>query len=520
MSKRGIFGAAGLLFLGNLLSRLLGLIREQVIAALFGETAVTSAFQTAFTVPSMFYDLVIGGAVSAALVPVLSGYLAEEDREELGQIVGTLLAGAALVLAVLTVLLLFAAAPITAFLVPGNADARELTQELVQIAIPALFFLGLAGVSSAVCYARRLFLFPALSTSLFNVGIVFMALLFHAQLGVASLALGIVAGAALQLIGVLPGLRGVRLQLGLAIHHPALRRMAVLYGPVAAGLVISEVGVVIDRNLAWQTGEQSVAIMRFATSLVQLPLGLVATVTSLAALPLLAQLADDPAEFRQLLATALRLALLAVTPLLVFLVIFAEPSVRLIFERGRFDPAATAVTAQAFLLYAPQLPFVAVDQLLIYAFYARKNTLTPMLVGLAGVLVYLVSALVLIGPLGLGVNGLILANTLQNSLHAVVLALLLTRAIGSFQGTGVGWTLARAALAGVGAAVVGLALDRLIPAPGGVIALAVYLAVGGGLVLGTYGLVLLLLGVEEVTAVPRLLRRRLRSVGAGQTETA
>src|SRR5262249_39964282 len=159
--------------------------------------------------------------------------------------------------------------------------------------------------------------------------------------------------------------------------------------------------------LAWRTGDDSAAIMRFATTLIQLPLGLVATATSLAVLPMLSRLVDEPDEFRRALGTGLRLALLAIIPAAVFLVVFAEPVIRLVFRRGAFGAAATATTLGAFLLYAPQLPFVAIDQLLIYAFYARRNTLTPMLVGVVGVGIYLASALTLIGPLRLGLGGLV-----------------------------------------------------------------------------------------------------------------
>src|SRR5262249_5909763 len=157
------------------------------------------------------------------------------------------------------------------------------------------------------------------------------------------------------------------------VSHPAVRRIIRLYAPVAAGLIVTEVAVLIDRNLAWRTGDDSAAIMRFATTLIQLPLGLVATATSLAVLPLLSRLADEPEEFGEALGTGLRLALIAIIPAAAFLVVFAEPVVRLLFQRGAFDAAATEATVRAFRWYAPQLPFVAIDQLLVYAFYARRN---------------------------------------------------------------------------------------------------------------------------------------------------
>jgi putative peptidoglycan lipid II flippase len=510
--RRLLLAGASLLLLGNLVSRVLGLVREQVIAGYFGESPLTSAFTTASTVPTLFYDLVIGGAISAALVPVLSDFVDVDDPTELGQVVSTLLIGAAGVLVVLVTLLVLAASPLAALLGAGTDPAVfGATVGLIRLVVPALFFLGLSGIAASVCYARRWFAYPAASVGLFNAGLIVTAVLLHRQLGIASLALGALIGSILQLAAVLPGLATVPLRLVFDPGHPAVARIVRLYAPVALGLVVSEVGVGIDRNLAWHTGAQSVAIMRFATTLVQLPLGLVATATSLAALPLLARLVANPAEFRRTLCHGLRLAVLAILPAMAFLVVFAAPVIRLIFERGQFSAADTSATTVAYLLYAPQLPFVAIDQLLVYAFYARKNTLTPMLVGLGGVGVYLGSALLLIGPGHLGLHGLILANTLQNSLHAVVLIWLLWREVGSLAGFGLGRTLARSAGAAVVASVAALALRDGVAPPGHTVTLLVYLVVGAVLVLGVYLAVLQRLGVEEIASLPRLLEGRGRA---------
>ncbi len=515
-TRGGMLSAAGLILFGTLASRLLGLVREQVIAGLFGVSAVTSAFQTAATVPTMFYDLVIGGAVSAALVPVLSGYgCSEDDGEEFGTIVGTLLVGAGLLLAAIVgVLLIFAGQMTTILGIAPDHSNFGVTVVLVRIVVPALLFLGLSGVISAVCYARQRFVFPAFSIALFNGVVVVSALALHGAIGGASLAVGVLAGAIVQCLVVLPGLRGASVRLVFRPNHPAVRQILRLYAPVAAGLVITELGVIVDRNLANQTGETSVALMRVATTLVQLPLGLVATATSLAALPVLSRLADDKVEFRAALSAGMRLALLAILPLATFLIVFAVPVVRLVFERGAFDSTATAVTAQAFLLYAPQLPFVAVDQLLIYAFYARKDTMTPMLVGLGGVGLYLGTALILIGPVRLGVQGLILANTVQNSVHAIVLMFLLTRSVGSLSGFGVAGSLRQGLIAAFGAGIVAAGLASVVAEPRGTISLVAYLAALGITVVVVYVVLLTVQGQSEVRSVPGAIRSRLIARGA------
>ncbi len=172
-TRQSLLSAAGLILLGNLVSRVLGLVREQVIAALFGESVIASAFGTAATVPTIFYDLVVGGAVSAALVPVLSGYAASEEDDRLGEVVGTLLIGAAIVLGALVVVLTVAAIPLTAILgVTSERPIWSTTVGFVRIVTPALLFLGLSGIVGAVCYARQKFVYPAFAVALFNAGLV------------------------------------------------------------------------------------------------------------------------------------------------------------------------------------------------------------------------------------------------------------------------------------------------------------------------------------------------------------
>jgi putative peptidoglycan lipid II flippase len=180
--------------------------------------------------------------------------------------------------------------------------------------------------------------------------------------------------------------------------------------------------------------------MNYATRLIQFPLGLVGMAISLAVLPSLSKHAsaltaarhggeagdDDLVAYRQTLTFGVRMVLLLMVPATVGLMLLREPFVQLLFERGRFGAEETARTALVFLAYAPQLPFTALDQLLIVAFYARKDTRTPVLVGVAGVGLYLASALALIAPLD--VAGLALANAIQNSAHGLVLLALLERA--------------------------------------------------------------------------------------------
>ena len=212
----------------------------------------------------------------------------------------------------------------------------------------------------------------------------------------------------------------------------------------------------------------------------------------------------------------MRMVLLAMLPAMVGLFMLRVPLITLLFQRGAFDARASDLTALAFSYYAPQLPFVAIDLLLISAFYARRNVITPALVGVLGVGVYLVAGITLMGPMGMA--GLALANTVQHTVHATVLFVLLWRAIGGLRGYGLGTTVGKAVVATTAMAA---ALYLVAPflqdlrASGTAWALGSYLLVAGTLAIAVYAIVLVLLRVEELDFIRVQLRRWLRMLQLG-----
>lgn len=507
--------AALIVALGNVSSRFLGLVRETVISHLFGATGMVSAFRVASIVPTMTYDLLIGGMISAALVPVFSDYVTPDKREELCRLVSALFTLVAVVFSAV-VLILEIAAPGVAWLLGGGFDPDLLaeTTRLMRLILPAVLFLGLSGAAAGLLYADKRFVYPAFGASVFNAGIVLMALFFGDRVGIASLSLGVLLGSILQLAIQLPGLSDMGLSFSLDLRHPGLRRMGGLYLPVALGLIVSQVGIGIDRNLASRTGEQSIAWMQNATTLIQFPLGLVAVAVSTAVLPSLSRLASsaDMARFRRTLGMGLRVVILLIVPATAGLLILATPVVALLFEHGAFKPYDTVRTVQALRLYLIGLPFAAIDQLLIFAFYARKDTRTPVLVGVMGVLTYLIVALTLITPLGM--LGLVLANSIQLSSHALIMLYLAHRYFDGLRDQGLGKSAAKVLIA---SAVTGVAvlitipwLTRLAAVSATWGELLVVLS-GGCLGLLIYGIMTWMLRVEDVTYLRKMVTARLAS---------
>jgi putative peptidoglycan lipid II flippase len=518
---RSVAIAAVVIALGNVISRLLGLVREQVMAALFGASASTDAFVVASAVPQIVYDLLVGGAISAALVPVFVDAIHDEER--LWRLLSTVLTLVALVLTGVALVLGLFAPVVVDLLASGLADdARAAAIPMVRVMLVAVVLQGLAGIMTAVLYARRRVALPAFAVAVYNGAIIVCALLLHQVLDVYALVVGVVLGAAGQALLQLPGLGRWRFRPRLELDRPEIRTILRLYGPVALGMIVTIVGIVIDRNLASGLAEGSLSVMNYATRLIQFPLGLVATATAFAVLPLLAKHASalaaatqsgttdaEAAEgYRDTLRFGARIVLLLMLPATVGLIVLREPLVELLFERGRFGEIETARTALVFLAYAPQLPFTALDQLFIVAFYARKDTRTPVAIGVVTVLLYLVSALALIGPLD--VAGLALANAIQNSAHGLILLAILERT-----GTRLldaelaSWT-ARVLLASVGVgAVLWIAGGALLPVAGGSLILSTVLAGLAGIAGLVYLALLELLGVRDGRQVFGIVRDRL-----------
>lgn len=510
----GIARAAGIIALGNVASRVLGLVRVQLIAYLFGASGLVSVFYVASAVPSMIYDLLIGGTLSAALVPVFGQVVEQEGRPALWALFSRVASLVAVVLAAL-VLLIEVLAPQIAWLLGGGYDPelQAALARMLRIIAPAVLFFGLSGIVTGLLYALKRFTYPAFGAAVFNLGIVIAAPLLARRLDAFSLAVGVLLGSVLQLLIQTPDLRDVRLRFRLDLAHPALRRILTLYLPVGLGLLVSNAQIAVDRRLASGTGDSSVAWMFNATTLIQLPHGLVAVAISLAVLPTLARLAarNDTAAFRATLGQGLRLVLVLILPATLGLLVLGKPIISLLFEHGEFVASDTMWTARALYFYLVGLVFAAIDWPLNYAFYARHDTLTPALVGVLSVGVYLAVALALVGPLGM--LGLVLADSAKHLSHASTMLFLTRRRIGALAPLRLGRTAGKALLASAGMAIVALlslAAVQAVAGSQGLMARFLAVALPGALALATFVALATLLRIGEIRLLRDLLARRLR----------
>ena len=507
--------AAGMLSLGNFASRVLGLVREMVKAPLFGSGGDVSALDAALRIPTMIYDLLVGGVLSSAFVPIFHDYAAPERREELWRLLSVLVSITLLILSAV-VLVGELLAPQLIELQAGDLSPvyREMAINLLRLALPAVIFTSLASVLSGALYALKRFTFPAFIGAVANAAIIVTALLLERYVGLRSMAIGTLVGAVLQVAILLPGLRDARISILRGLRHPALRRVGSLYFPVLTGLVVDKAAEMLSYRLASGISDPAIARMGFATQIIQFPLGLVSAAVSVAILPTLSQQAasEDIGPFRATLSKGLRLVLVLVIPATIGLYVLAHPTIALIFGRGKFTPADTTATAEALRYSLLGLLAAAVDQPLIFAFYARKDTLTPALVGVGTTILYV---LVAVGADELGMLTLpllVLLNAFKLTVHALAMLALAWRRLGGLGGHGL-WSLALKATFA--------SLVMAVAVWGGMHALAQVampawlgnlLAVGGGGGIGAalYGLLVWLFKFEEVHLLRVTVRDALR----------
>ena len=553
LPARSLARSASLLSFGNIASRVLGLLRETVIATLFGASGQLDVFRIASQVPMLTYDFLVGGLISSALVPTLSSYAGDRTkRAEFVQVAATLVALFTLLLGGLVLLLMLAAPWLTALLASGfaqtNPELLPLTTRLIRLSLPVVMFSGLAGVLMAILYALQRFSFPAVATAVYNLGILSAAPLLGPLIGVTSLVVGLLLGSAAQLLLMAWDVRRwyrashdelgggavgqsvplLHLLLRPAWRHPALRRIVRLYLPIAGGMAVMLFQVGLDRRLATGTGTSSISWMGYATTLQQMPLGLISVAISLAALPRLSQYfaAQDEAAYQRTLVRGLRMVLLLIVPAAVGLWLLAEPTTRVIFQHGRFTPQDGEQVVAALNIYLIGMLFAAVDFPLNYAFYARNNTLLPALVGVLSVGVYVVVALELLEPLGF--LGLVWADSAKQASHALVMIGLMAwvlrggrEANAKHEGalsSGLAHGLLSIGGAALGMAAAMWALRELVA---GTLATSFFgnlllIALVGGAGVGVYGALLLTLQLDEAQELLAMGKRRLGRLGRGE----
>jgi putative peptidoglycan lipid II flippase len=466
---RALLRTVSSISLATLISRVLGLVRDQVQSFYFGAGIVTDAFLAAFRVPNLLRDLFAEGALSSAFVPTFTEALQRGGRASAWRLANRVLGALGLVLGTLTVLILVGAPWILRVYTPGFAGPKlSLAATMTRILSPFLLCMAFAAVAMGMLNACGRFFVPALAPVFFNlaaiVGVIGLVPLFR-WLGIdpgLSLAVGAAVGGVLQFVVQLPALRveGYRMRPELVPSDPGVRRMAQLMLPATFGLAATQLSILVDTLLA-SFYQPAITWLALAFRLMQLPIGLFGVAIATANLARVSRDAarGDTASLRGNLSLSLRTAALLTLPSTAGLIALREPIVALLFEHGRFTAQDTLHTGAAVLCYSLGLYAYAVTKIQVPTFYALGDTTRPVQASAAAVVLKIVASLVLLRWLPtVGVDpflGLALSTSLAAWTNFSLLAVGLRRRIGSLHG---GVLRATAVLAGLSLGM-GLACD-------------------------------------------------------------
>jgi putative peptidoglycan lipid II flippase len=417
-------------------SRVAGLAREILAAAIFGTQGSINAFVIAFQVPNLLRSLVADSALSAAFVPVYTQLQEEGRHKEAQRLVGGLIGLISLGLGLITLLAIVTAPWIMPLFAPGlSQNLVDDTVTLAQVMFPIVVLLGLTGLVVAVLQAHGQFGVTAFVPVLWNVviilGLVVATPLVPADDRIMVYAVSILIGTVAQLLWLLPSMRGKGpFPLSLGWRDRRVRRVLVLMLPVTLGLGLININLSVDAIFATLVSDDAPRAIDAAFRLYLLPQGVFSVAIATVLFPTISRLAarDDMPGVRRTIAHGVRQIFFMLLPASLFLLVLAEPVVRLVFQRGEFDAASTSLTAEALVFFSIGLAFNGASLLVIRAFFSLQLPWLPTKVAALGVVLNAVLDAIFYKPFGTG--GIPLSTSLSSIVNFIALLWLLEREMG------------------------------------------------------------------------------------------
>ena len=433
--------AAGVVGAATLLSRILGFVRDVVIAGFFGAGMASDAFFVAFRIPNLLRRLFAEGSLSIAFIPVFTEYLTRHGEATAFDLARAAVRWLSILLVAGAGCGILLAPLIIQVIAPGFTDSPQkyaLTVFMTRLMFPYIFFIGLVALSMGILNVLGHFAAPALAPVLLNLGIIGAAFWIapHLPQPVVALAIGVMIGGVLQLALQLPFLiqKGFYFWRRANLRHPGLKRIVLLMAPTVLGAAVYQINILIGTLLASLLPEGSVSYLYYADRLVQFPLGIFAIALATAVLPSLSRLASagDMVGLKETFAYAMQLVLFISIPAMVGLIILREPIVALLFKRGEFDAHTTHMTAIALMHYSVGLWAFSGVRIVVATFYALQDTKTPVRMAVISIVANIALGIALMGPLRHG--GLALATSLASILNLGLLLGALRRRLGWLKG--------------------------------------------------------------------------------------
>ena len=438
-SSDSITRSAALIAMMGFASRLLGLVRDRVLAAKFGAGDILDAYYAAFKIPDLVYGLLVLGALSAAFVPVFTSLISQNKDRDAWKLVQVMLSVGVVVLAIISfVLFIFAPGLIGLITFGYGPEKQELIVSLTRIMLLSPILLGISGIVGGILNSYKKFFFYSLAPIFYNLGIIIGVLVFTEIFGTIGLAFGVVLGAGLHLLIQLPEVIrcGLKFKFLPDLKNKELRKVFTLMVPRAMGLAVTQVNLLVVTILASTLASGSLAIFNFANNLQSVPIGLFGISFAVASFPTLSALwaKKKNDDFVIKFIATLRKIIFLVVPLSALIIVLRAQIVRVVLGAGQFDWDDTQLTLQALGVFAISLWAQSIIPLLARSFYAIHNTKRPFFTGVFSEVINIVLALMLIGQHG--IIGLVWAFSISTSINAIILFSILRMKIGSMKGQG------------------------------------------------------------------------------------
>ncbi len=433
--QNSILSAAAVITVANIFSSISGLIRERILISEFFSTSVSQqayeAFQVAFQIPDMMFQLIILGAVSAAFIPVFTHLKKNQDEKTAFGMTSTTMTILLLIFIVISVVVAYFAHPITAWRT-GNefTDAQiGITATLTQIMLIAQVFFAVSNFLTGMLQAYQRFIIPAIAPVLYNLGILIGVFLFSSKIGIYSAGVGVIIGAFIHMIVQLPLVikLGFRFKPSLSLSFPGVKQFFALMPARLLTISISEIQKLSLGFFATSLGNLSFVVIRLALRLMTIPIRLFGVPIGQASLPFLSAESNSGnlPRFTSLVIKSLHQIAFLAYPASVLLLILRVPFVRLIFGTHNFPWSTTLSTGKVVAIIAISISAQAMVQLLIRAFHALKDTRTPLFITLITASFYLLSSWYFVFQTSWGVMGIAISTSVAAFLELILCILLL-----------------------------------------------------------------------------------------------
>lgn len=439
--KGNITRAAGHISIATLLSRILGYVKDMIIAKFFGATGIADTFFVAFRIPNLLRELFAEGSMSSAFIPVLTEYQTKYGLEEAKKLVRITFTFILIFAGLICIVGIIFAPAIVSAIAPGFISIPEkfsMTVLLTRIMFPFLLFISLASLAMGSLNTKRIFFIPALAPAMLNITIIFMVLIFAQRLTqpILAVAIGVTIGGLLQFLFQLPSYfkSGYSLKPEYSFGHEGLKKMSILIMPATMGMAVAQINIFISTILASYLSEGSITYLYYSMRLIQFPIGIFGVAMGMAVLPTLSEHAvkGDYEKLKEDFSFALRLLFFISVPAMAGLIALREPIVNLLFQRGKFDYTATIGTAQALFFYSLGIWSIVGVRVITASFYSMQDTKTPVKVAIIALLANLLLSIILMRFLLHA--GLALANSLASYVNFFLLFFFLKKKLKSVEG--------------------------------------------------------------------------------------